>query len=294
MHALVLSGGGANGAYEAGAAAAIIEHYKESNWPVELISGTSVGALNGAAIVSRGHLYGPDVWRALRRSDVYKKSPFLMPFWVFGQGSLYDSRPLRQLIADHVDQPSLFNSSYELLVHTTRLETGQRVTFTNRDDSILTGIYASCSIPGLFAPVEWQGMRLVDGSVVSNTPIRPVIQAGATKITVIHLSENRIDASNLRACDISLPMADRKRSLAVNLTWAFDTMISSQFETDLAMVRTINQIVNSGWSTDQYRFIDLQVLRPKSPLGEAFDFSSDHLKRMVDDGWNDAVAFVSK
>src|SRR5262245_12159807 len=68
---IVLSGGGARGAYEAGVVAGIMEVLRPRRAPFDILCGTSVGALNAAYLASHAHL--PDMnaaglisqWQAL-------------------------------------------------------------------------------------------------------------------------------------------------------------------------------------------------------------------------------------
>jgi NTE family protein len=73
-HALVLSGGGAKGAYEAAAAKRIIEHYSGTDLDIRLIAGTSVGALNAAGIASGGPGFPVSLWKTVTKSDVMRDS----------------------------------------------------------------------------------------------------------------------------------------------------------------------------------------------------------------------------
>src|SRR5437660_12827324 len=94
--ALVLSGGGAKGAYEAGVAAALVER----GVPIRLVAGSSAGALN-AAMIADGRLDRLEaLWRGLTRDRVYslRARVFfagLLPGWLTlltldRAGSLFD------------------------------------------------------------------------------------------------------------------------------------------------------------------------------------------------------------
>src|SRR5712692_9400761 len=107
--ALVLSGGGAKGAYEAGVAAALVE----AGLPIALVAGSSAGALN-AAMIAAGRVDRLDgLWRGLDRDKVYSlRAPVffagLLPGWLTllaldRAGSLLDPAPLRDLIAAAVE-----------------------------------------------------------------------------------------------------------------------------------------------------------------------------------------------
>lgn len=82
--ALVLPGGGARGAYEAGALSVLLPALEARGERVSVICGTSVGAINAAAAASMVHRpmdeqveFSLDHWRSLRKTDVI--SPVLGP-----------------------------------------------------------------------------------------------------------------------------------------------------------------------------------------------------------------------
>jgi predicted acylesterase/phospholipase RssA len=69
--ALVFSGGGAKGAYEAGIAAAFLAR----GVPIKLVAGTSAGALN-ATLIAGGQLdVLEELWRSVTREQVYRLRP---------------------------------------------------------------------------------------------------------------------------------------------------------------------------------------------------------------------------
>ncbi|MDQ3632779.1 MAG: patatin-like phospholipase family protein, partial [Actinomycetota bacterium] len=77
--ALVLAGGGARGAYEMGALSMLAPVLEERGDRVEIIVGTSVGAINAAYLAANAHLPlgeavagGLDVWRNLRHRDAMR------------------------------------------------------------------------------------------------------------------------------------------------------------------------------------------------------------------------------
>ena len=72
MHALILSGGGARGAFEAGVATAL---YEQEHF--DLICGTSIGALNGAALAQDQPELLRDTWREIAARNVLRLDPRL-------------------------------------------------------------------------------------------------------------------------------------------------------------------------------------------------------------------------
>ena len=125
--ALILSGGGAKGAYEAGSAAA----FAERGLPFRIVAGSSAGALNAAMIVAGRADRLEALWRAVKKDQVYSlRAPVLfaglLPGWLTllaldGAGSLLDSQPLRGLITASVDFERIRSSPIRLLVTATDL-----------------------------------------------------------------------------------------------------------------------------------------------------------------------------
>jgi D-threo-aldose 1-dehydrogenase len=94
--ALVLSGGGAKGAYEAGVAAVFIER----GLPVRLVAGSSAGALNAAMIASGRADRLEAMWRGVTREQVssLRLPLFFAGFLPAGSPCSYSMRPRRSLI----------------------------------------------------------------------------------------------------------------------------------------------------------------------------------------------------
>lgn len=121
---LLLPGGGARGAYQAGALKAIAEIIPADRIPFPVLAGVSVGAINAAALASRSGDFQSavralaDMWQSLHTRDVYETDLASVSLrglhWVVamtplaGLGlanpvSLLDNAPLRRLLASHLD-----------------------------------------------------------------------------------------------------------------------------------------------------------------------------------------------
>lgn len=183
--AFVLSGGASLGAIEVGMLRALFEH----GIAPDLIVGTSAGALNGAFIASREPtvetaLALGEIWRGLSRGKVFPAN-LLTGFLGFVGASdhLVPDGSLRRLIASHIQVQRLEQMRTPLHVIVTDVLTGEdlRLSEGPAGDAIL----ASAAIPGVFAPVEVAGRRLMDGGVVNNTPISHAVELGADEIYVL-------------------------------------------------------------------------------------------------------------
>lgn len=182
--AFVLSGGGSLGAVQAGMMLALAER----GVVPDLLVGTSVGALNAAYLASGPSYQGArslaNVWSELRRRDVF---PLPGPGAVralAGRGDhLIDAAPLRRLLTKHLPYPRLEDAPWPVVVVATEVTTGQEVVLAEGD--AVDAVLASASLPGVFAPVEFEGHTLIDGGVVNHTPISVAVDLGADRVVVL-------------------------------------------------------------------------------------------------------------
>lgn len=183
--AFVLTGGGSLGAVHVGMLEALYERGIEP----DLIIGTSVGAINGAYVASRPQTPETarslgDVWRGLRRADVYPVD-FLAGFLGFAGRTrhLVPNRSLRRLLRAHVEFNDLAEAAIPVMVVATDITTGEEVLLTRGD--AVTAVLASAAIPGVFQPVSWEDRLLVDGGVSNFAPISHALDMGADTIYVL-------------------------------------------------------------------------------------------------------------
>jgi len=140
---LVLPGGGARGAYQAGVLKAFLEiSQKRSQCPFKIISGTSSGAINAAFLAAEAHIFHRsvsrlvDLWSNFSSNKVYKTDPITMLksslHWfltiisggilISNPKSLLDNQPLRKLLEEHIRfsniEVNLNQSNFESLAIT--------------------------------------------------------------------------------------------------------------------------------------------------------------------------------
>src|SRR5207247_835639 len=85
-------------------------------------------------------------------------------------GSVFDPRPLRELVAASIDLDRIRASSTRLLVITSDLARRQTRLFDNRTVSV-DALMAATAVPGAFPPVDVEGTLLVDGGLASRAPV---------------------------------------------------------------------------------------------------------------------------
>ncbi len=232
--ALVLSGGGARGAYAVGVVQAIVEILRlraEDRSPFNIYSGTSVGSINTCFLSANAHRGDMgvfrlrEIWESLdvnthlkmrtrkNRSGfagIYNKDWF--------SKALLDARPLELLVRRNLSFEDMRRNIDDgtvsaSMVAAFNIATSQTTIFTElsprtktrpiRDPSrrevlgpLLPGhILASSAMPFLFPAREIGGSYYCDGGLRFNTPISPAIRAGADRIVVVTLSSPTDDES---------------------------------------------------------------------------------------------------
>lgn len=216
--AFVFSGGGVFGAMQVGQLAALVERGIRP----DLIVGTSIGAINGAAFASDPTPAGlerlRETWLGMRGPDVFPGSAMARAARAIRRGDhVLDNRGLRRVI-DRIQARTFEQLQIPFHAVTTRLTTGEERVFAA--GPLAPALLASAALPGVFAPVAIDGERYTDGGVVNNTPISAAIAAGATKLYVITCGRT------------NLATRDARRPLDV-MVQAFAHSRARRFEHDL-------------------------------------------------------------
>ena len=278
--ALVLSGGGARGAYEAGVLRYALGKLAPRRGPSaipQIFCGTSVGAINACALAARAEL--PDLgvrlladrWESLRLEDVFKLGwgdLTAIARWLVGKPvvdgvtSLLDARPLAVLVREFVPWRALHQNVADgrvraVTLSATDVETGHTIIFVeSATDHALYSTdasveyvstrlkpqhaLASAAIPIIFPTVRVGGRLFVDGSVRQNTPISPAIRMGCERVLVIGL---RADPRTLLARASRRQAASEQESLSAPLYLfgkLLDALLLDRVENDLANLRRVN------------------------------------------------------
>lgn len=194
--AFVLGGGGSRGAFQVGALRALLE----AGIVPDLLVGTSIGAVNAAGLALWGvDLNGVDTlektWQEVSGAQLLDpRISQLIVRAMVGRPSNRGRKNLEEFFISHGFTHSLtFNqiSWVRLAVVAADIETGQTIIYgQDPSQSILEGLMASVSIPPWFAPYHKNDQIMIDGGALSNLPIEPALQMGATEIFALDLDDN--------------------------------------------------------------------------------------------------------
>ena len=311
---LILSGGGARAAYQVGVLMAIAELVPRGmRNPFPIISGTSAGAINAAALAAQAHNYRmavrglERVWANITaeqvyRTDVYSFAKSILRWFattlVSGStpvnSALLDSRPLHKLLSMVVNfqriQEALDRGDlHALAITASSYATGESVAFFQaqphlqewkrarrlgrRSAIAVNHLLASSAIPILFPAQEVEGRYYGDGAVRQLAPASPALHLGAERLLVIGVSGN-----TSRQRDV-----EGYPSLAQVLGHILNSVFVDSLEGDVERLERINNTLQAiPQKTRQQRGVSLRevdVLKiyPSRPIDE---IAAEHVKEL--------------
>lgn len=285
--ALVLSGGGGRGAYHVG----VLRFLEEHEWVPDIIVGTSIGAVNGAAVAS-GHTSRSlwALWKRLRTGDVQK-----LNFNPLTTTSLLDTRPLRDTLREagwiDFERVNSRDAAVHLRVTATEVTSGRLHVFGNSPDLYpsrmqqtaiaLDHIIASCSIPIVYPATALDDQLYWDGATVANTPLGPAIDAGAEEIIVVLMTP----WDSQREATIEQPRG-LLDAASTTLEWA----LLASFQADLKLFRRINDLVRLQVENARLKAANealMQMARGERPLPELLrDDNGDGIPDFLQNGYH--------
>jgi NTE family protein len=306
---LVLSGGAAKGAYQAGAMLTL----QELGVTYQFISGVSVGALNASMLATDRFNRLVELWEQTRQKDIMRHRGWVPTGlrWVGHKigitkppEAFYDTEKLRKLIRSElkgkrviipfsIGTVDLGSGRY----HDIRFEAGHTLT---EDDCNM--IYASAAIPVLFDPVRTRKELWVDGGVRNITPLEKAVLQDPDLVVIIPTEPygdphgerrySEVDPGSLRAIDeIGL------RSL--------DVLLNEIFREDIKRFLTVNYNVlqhrealeelgaeSPGSLTNlkgrPLKYFEPVLIDPEESLGSGMDFSRESFEKRFAAGQKDA------
>ncbi|HUK30383.1 MAG TPA: patatin-like phospholipase family protein [Candidatus Acidoferrum sp.] len=177
---LALSGGFARGIAHIG----VLRVLKEHNFPIDVIAGTSVGALIGAAFAS-----GTTIDEMERQAKITKFTDFGR--WTLSRLGLASNQKLEEFLGRYATAKRFEDLRIPMTIAATDLGAGNTVYFTKGD--LGTAVRASCAYPGLFVPVHLNGRILVDGFLTEPVPVEGARRAGADIVIAVNLSSRTVE-----------------------------------------------------------------------------------------------------
>jgi NTE family protein len=316
---LVLQGGGALGAYEAGA----IEYLYDIGMECAIVSGASSGAVNAATLAgAKG--YPPKVLRELwGMLTVDSPVPFtpatIDQYWsVFGVPHMYtprrdywnvlnwtyfsDTSPLKATLEDLLDWDQLRDPEHmRLFVSASGVENAATTYFSNLDPNVpfeAEHVQASGSLPPGFPWTLVKHRAYWDGGLTDNTPLKPVID---------NLQGNEPETMPIFMIDVHSSAAPQPANMQEVMSRMFEILLHNNLKSDSETAKSYTRFISILKQTDEQLPADAPVRQEKDwdtvmnyalvrqirmidmnkPAGEsASDFSRETILRRLSTGYD--------
>lgn len=267
----MLGGGGLLGACEAGMARALLE----SGVTPDLVVGTSIGAINGAAVAADPTPAGAErligMWDRLGADDVLGGSVVgRIGALLRTRTSLHAPDELAGLLEREFPQRRIEDLPVAFECVAASIERAEEHWFTS--GPLVPAVLASCALPGVFPPVLIDGEHYLDGGLVNSIPIARAIAQGAEEVWVLHVGR------------IEEPLSPPRLPWEVAFV-AFEVARRHRFNSDLARVPdgvTVHVLPTglgerrpTTWSNLRYR--DRRRIGDRAHV--AYEASLDYLRR---------------
>lgn len=254
--ALVLGGGGARGSFEIGVWKAL----KELNFVPDIITGTSVGALNGALMLQGNVEEAETMWKDIEGSSIldyefplsidsfndYQRT--LGGFFIKAIGSKgLSSAPLKELISEYItDESAIRKSPIDFGLSVTNDDTGEIEFFYLKDipeNRLKDYLLASASLYPAMEKTIIDGTAYMDGGYKNNIPYEMVIDRKPDKMIVVDLQgpgifsvDHRVDSVPTKWVRTQWSLGDlllfnkKRTSLNIELGYLETMKLSNRFK----------------------------------------------------------------
>jgi NTE family protein len=188
--AFVLGGGGLLGSNEVGMLRALLE----ADVQPDLVLGTSVGAVNGAAVAADPTIGAvaalAEVWERLADSDVYRGGAVRRARHLARTRThVHPNEPLRALLTAQLGDRRIEDLAVPFQCVAASIERAAEHWFTT--GPVVDAVLASSAVPGVLPPVLIGDEHFLDGGLVNSIPVGRAVSLGARRVFVLQVG--RVD-----------------------------------------------------------------------------------------------------
>lgn len=202
--ALTLAGGGAKGSYEIGVHKAL----KELGYKFDIITGTSIGAVNGAMLVQHDEELATELWSSLTMDKVFVNNGLtvnnnidyyidnldavipLIKNYLMTKGA--DITPFKSMLDKYINEKKFFSSEIDFALMTVSFPSLTPVEIKKSDIKpgyLKKWVLASASCFPAFPVCEIDGEKYIDGMYYDNVPIDTAFRLGADEVIAVTLKQ---------------------------------------------------------------------------------------------------------
>jgi len=282
--ALVLSGGGARGAYQVG----VLKALAELGIEFDMAFGTSVGGINAAFYVQGKLSQLEDLWCSISATDVFRLPTMnqLRHLLIGHRWGLLDTGPLEEMLYREMDLEKFKSSQTKVGFITTDLCTLEtRIISTDDIKSrrhLVDTLMASSALPILFPARHVNGEGFwIDGGLVRNTPMQAAINLGAKEIYIVLLQ-----AENDGSCPTNILQV---------LSRCADILLYASARDGIRLLRQYNKIIETqAPETAMQHRLDINVFQPQNQVNyTVLDISAAHSKALIKQGYEEATHLIT-
>jgi NTE family protein len=276
---LVLSGGGARGFAHIG----IVKALREASIPIDLVGGTSMGAILGAGVAQ---CWSVEELKERFHAAFVRAKPlrdYTLPFV-----SLVSGRKVSRLLRRNFPDVDIEDLPLTFFCVSSNLTTGH--TEVHRRGLLWLWLRASVAIPGVLPPVVHKGEVLVDGGTMNNLPVDAMRELGRGPVIGVDVGADRAFTTDNEEVDVPLPWqlmswlrVRRNRPNIFQILWRAGMVNSSAMtaahreKSDLLLQPPLEHVDMLNWSAFEqaiatgyeYAVRRLEELPPDSLLRES-------------------------
>ncbi len=309
--ALVLSGGGAKGAFELGVVDYLVN---DRGIYFDVICGVSTGALN-ASFLSQGKGYDglkekleqlKQIWFSIESDDdIYLRR---LDWNFFRLVALYDNSPLKEKIQKNLNEKEIKDSGVQFRIGVVSLNTGEYIAVNQDSPSLKEFVLASTAIPVIFSPVRHKGKLYVDGGVRNITPLQDAFKAlkelpekdGTDEVYVVLSSPLSIKKVSTSETDNILEILKRSVEIMTTEIYIEDLKYAteineyikqtenlkkqlSQYLDDETMKKIFSK-VKFPHMKKSMRYVQMKVFEPDREYMDSLEFKPEKIKKAFQAG----------
>lgn len=196
MKALVLSGGGSKGSYQIGVWKAL----RELNIKIDIVTGTSAGALNAALITQNSYRTAVKTWKKINLDilfgeDTIEPDKTVDLYKLYGENFIknggMDTSKIENIINESLNKRKFYKSKINFGLVTYNLSNKKPIQLTKKEikkDLLDDYLMASATCFPAFKKKEINGEKYIDGGYFDNLPINLAIKMGAEEIIAVDLN----------------------------------------------------------------------------------------------------------
>lgn len=299
--AIVLSGGGAKGAFQVGV---VHELVVNRGVRIDIVAGVSTGAIQALGVAQDDVPGMLQQWLDIKgNGSIYNERPLGIAGGILGADAIYDAVPLKKLLKDFADDKKLKASKRKLRLGVVNLGTGE---FRGIDESvpgIHNWVYASSAMPLFFDPLRTRAAdgteeQWVDGGVRNVTPLDAALELNPRGIIAVRTSP-RPRPGKVRTfpnlLKIGLRAVDILQSEVSANDLANATLINDMIAAREAQARALQSEGITGapaarilrpldLQISRYRFAPIRIIEPDEEYSETLEFDPRKIRKAIDAG----------